>query len=42
MTEIIVCSDNHGKKKVLESILQKYPHADAYIHCGIMNLIMNP
>lgn len=34
MTEIIVCSDNHGKKKVLESILQKYPHADAYIHCG--------
>ncbi|CAM2879667.1 metallophosphoesterase [Erysipelothrix tonsillarum] len=34
MKEIIVCSDNHGKAKVLKDILQAYPNADAYIHCG--------
>lgn len=32
--KIIVVSDSHGKNDVLVSILKQYPHADAFIHCG--------
>ena len=36
--EIIVCSDNHGLIDPLEKILKAYPNADAYIHCGDIEL----
>ena len=36
--EIIVCSDNHGLIAPLEKIVKAYPKADAYIHCGDMEL----
>lgn len=32
--KIIVVSDSHGKHKALDDILQAYPQAKAYIHCG--------
>lgn len=32
--KLIVVSDSHGKDDVLENILQMYPDADAFIHCG--------
>ena len=32
--EFIVVSDNHGNRKVLEQIKDKYPGALAFIHCG--------
>lgn len=32
--KIIVVSDSHGKDEVLADVLQMYPNADAYIHCG--------
>lgn len=34
MKQIIVISDTHGRQDVVLDILQKYPHAEAYIHCG--------
>ena len=36
--EIIVCGDNHGLITPLEKILETYPNADAYIHCGDVEL----
>ncbi|MEF9968310.1 MAG: metallophosphoesterase [Longicatena sp.] len=32
--KVILVSDSHGKDEVLQDILNKYPNADAYIHCG--------
>lgn len=32
--EIVIVSDNHGRKEILEKIRHAYPNADAYIHCG--------
>lgn len=32
--KIVVVSDNHGDKKVLEKILNSYPDYDGFIHCG--------
>ena len=32
--EFIVCSDNHGNKKVLQDILTAYPQSECFIHCG--------
>lgn len=32
--KIIVVSDSHGKHEALENILNTYPQASAYIHCG--------
>lgn len=32
--QIIVVSDSHGKNSRLDEILQMYPHADMYLHCG--------
>lgn len=32
--EFIICSDNHGNKKVLDDIVATHPNAQVYIHCG--------
>lgn len=32
--KVIVMSDSHGKEGVLDMILDTYPNAEAYIHCG--------
>lgn len=34
MKEFIVVSDNHGKAKVLQQILEKHPNAEGFVHCG--------
>lgn len=31
---IVVTSDNHGLKRELNQVREKYPNAAAYIHCG--------
>lgn len=43
--EFIVCSDNHGNSKVLTEILNAYPQAECFIHCGdneLSNEFMKP
>lgn len=32
--EFIVCSDNHGRREPLLRLLEHYPHAEGFIHCG--------
>lgn len=32
--DVVIVSDNHGKKQILKDIVNKHPHASAYIHCG--------
>lgn len=32
--ELVIVSDNHGKREILNKIYSAYPNADAYIHCG--------
>lgn len=32
--KIIVVSDSHGKDEVLDKVVEQYPHADMFIHCG--------
>ena len=34
MLKIVVCSDNHGDKAILNRIVAKHPDATCYIHCG--------
>ncbi|MDD6467522.1 MAG: metallophosphoesterase [Erysipelotrichaceae bacterium] len=36
--EIVVVSDSHGRIEVLNEILKAHPNADAYIHCGDLEL----
>lgn len=31
---IVVVSDSHGKNSRLDEVLQLYPNADMYLHCG--------
>jgi len=31
---LIVCSDNHGLYGPLQKLLENYPEAEAFIHCG--------
>lgn len=32
--KIILTSDSHGKDEMLDMLLEKYPDADLYVHCG--------
>lgn len=32
--QAIVVSDTHGRNEILELLFNKYPNADAFIHCG--------
>ncbi|MEA5026224.1 MAG: metallophosphoesterase [Erysipelotrichaceae bacterium] len=32
--QLVVVSDNHGKNEPLSEIRNRYPQAQAYIHCG--------
>lgn len=32
--QIIVVSDTHGLKRPLDYLLDKYPEADVFVHCG--------
>ncbi|CAM3611839.1 metallophosphoesterase family protein [Erysipelothrix urinaevulpis] len=36
--EILICSDNHGKKIVLKQLVDQYQNVDARIHCGDIEL----
>lgn len=32
--KIILVSDSHGKDEALDKVLETYPDADAFVHCG--------
>lgn len=36
--KIVVVSDSHGRIEILKQILDTHPDADAYIHCGDLEL----
>lgn len=35
---LIVCSDNHGLYGPLQKLLENYPEAEAFLHCGDMQI----
>lgn len=39
--KIVVCADNHGSKKALDSILYKHQDADYYFHLGDSELTVD-
>lgn len=34
----IVCGDNHGEKESLDKLLENYPEAERFLHCGDVGL----